>query len=120
MKKKRRYSAMLIFQYERRSTHAQSMCLTESRMITFNAADGREAIAYANNYGLKNERWFKDDDGERLRFRFLGISDALELGLEADDCEVWYDVNMRKSYRGRFEKIFISQSELIKRLKSTK
>lgn len=90
----KRYSAKLAFYYDNRRDCTVSIC--EERIVCFVAQNTKQALKSAKRIGKGAEYEFENSSAELISFEFIGIMDILELGIECDDEEVWYDVKRRK------------------------
>ena len=89
----RRFSTKLLFEWV--PSVPPKRCLCEERLVTFRAHSSRDALAKAKRLGRQGEFTYREQDGGRGRFQFLGILDLMELGVEAGANEVWWDVYQR-------------------------
>ncbi len=48
-----------------------------------------------NERVAKAQLKYKNSDGNAVHFEFVGVMDLLELGLECEPDEVWYDIRDR-------------------------
>lgn len=62
------------------------------RILHFPKGTRKNAIAQATQRGQDSEHTFENDLKQQVHYRFDGIKDVLELGVEADPDEVWYEV----------------------------
>jgi hypothetical protein len=86
-----RYAANLLFQYgiDRRS---QSRALCEKRIVVFNASNPKGALRRALQQGRRGQQSYRNADGERVRVRFVGIIDLIDLDLVDDPSEVYFSM----------------------------
>ncbi|UJB19070.1 MULTISPECIES: DUF4288 domain-containing protein [Lysobacter] len=108
-----RYSAKLLFQF-RVVVQGDSgiMRTCEERIIVFRAPGARRALAEAKRRGRKAQHDYRNSDGNRVFFEFVGVMDLLSLGPECDDEEVWYDIVVRKQPMERAAQLLPDESEL--------
>lgn len=106
-----RYSAKLLFYYDQGQAASRHYC--EERLISFTASDPSAAIEYAYDRGTVAEYEFTNGEERRVRFRFKGVSDIMELGSEAEEDEMWYTVGYRKTQGKR---LTLTKRELVERL----
>ncbi|MEX0641201.1 MAG: DUF4288 domain-containing protein [Pirellulales bacterium] len=92
-----RYSAKLTFWYDDGQDRSLAVC--EERIVTFDARGSKEAMKVAKRSGKQSEYKFGNESGKTIAFRFVGIMDILQLGIECQEGEVWYDVSKKKLSR---------------------
>lgn len=88
-----RYAAKLFFQFRvvvNGDSGIRRLC--EERMIVFWAKSARSALAEAKRRGRAAQHRYRNDEGNPVHFEFVGVMDLLELGVECDSDEVWYDI----------------------------
>ncbi len=88
-----RYCAKLLFQFRvvvNGDSRARRLC--EERMLVFRAASPRLALAEAKRRGRAAQHRYRNNAGEAVHFEFVGILDLLQLGVECEADEVWYDL----------------------------
>jgi len=92
-----RFSAKILFQFRpaARSSRAQ-MRLCEERIVRFDAASARGALAKAKEIARRASFTYRATDGGRVRFEPLGILELMELGVETVAGEVWWELCRRK------------------------
>lgn len=91
------YAAKLLFQFrhtpeERRDKRR----LCEERIILFEAASGKRALAVAKRRGKASQHAYRNCYGQMVHFEFVGVMDLLPIGPECEPGEVWYELRMRK------------------------
>ena|SRR5438093_597602 len=93
----RRFAAKLLFQFRpsRRSERSDT-ALCEERIVTFGAASSRAALAKAKQIARRATHSFRVVGGGRVNFEPVGIMELMELGVEAEPGEVWWDLYRRK------------------------
>jgi len=89
----RRFSTKLLFHWAPSVPPKRRLC--EERLVTFRARSTRDALAKAKRLGRQGEFTYREQGGGRGRFQFLGVLDLMELGVEAEANEVWWDVYQR-------------------------
>ncbi|HET6883578.1 MAG TPA: DUF4288 domain-containing protein [Pirellulales bacterium] len=91
-----RYAAKLLFQFKVSGAGWQNKRrLCEERIILLSAASARAALTMAKKRGRASQHSYDNSDGNRVNFQFVGVLDLLELGVECDEDEVWYEINER-------------------------
>lgn len=112
-----RYAAKLLFQFRVEiddDPGKRRVC--EERIINFKARSPCEALRRAKRRGREGEFSYKNSDGNKVSFQFVGIMDLMSLGIEADADEVWYDIRERLMPMEQREKILPKESALLSRL----
>ena len=89
----RRYSAKLLFQYRFIDGGGPAKrWLCEERIVLLHAASGRAALTLAKRKGKKAQYRYRNDEGVRIGFEFIGVMDLLYIDPECEADEVWYDI----------------------------
>ena len=63
--------------------------------MVFKAPTARDALAEAKRRGRASQFRYRNSDGNPVHFEFVGVIDLLELGIECEKDEVWYDIVQR-------------------------
>jgi len=110
----KRYSAKLLFQYRAALGENPNgiMRCCEERLILVSARTARAALSKAKAHGKKAERKGKGEAGNTYYFDFIGVMDLLEIGIECEPDEVWYDIRTRKLPMERKEKLIPPEEKL--------
>lgn len=110
----KRYSAKLLFQFRADLGNGKSdiMRRCEERMILIPARSAIPALNKAKRYGKKSEFTGEAEAGNAIYFEFIGVLDLLELGIECDPDEVWYDIIRLKQPSERRNELIPPESEL--------
>jgi hypothetical protein len=88
-----RYAARFLFQFRVMvSGNPGVRRLCEDRIIVLRAAGARSALTKARARGKAAEYRHSNADGTPVFFEFIGVTDLLELGVECEPDEVWYDI----------------------------
>ena len=87
-----RFSARLLFQFRIVASNAPRRRLCEERIITFTATHARAALAEARRRGRAGRLVFKNSDGDRIVFEFIGVMELLCLDPVCDPDEVWFRI----------------------------
>lgn len=91
-----RYAAKLLFQFRVIAADwVNKRRLCEERIILLEAMSAGEALRFAKKKGREAQHSYKNSDGNRVRFEFVGILDLLQLGVECEEGEVWYEIKER-------------------------
>lgn len=91
-----RYAAKLLFQFRVSSREWQNKRrLCEEMIVVFQAGSASDALKLAKRRGRSSQHSYKNSDGNRVYFEFVGVLDLLELGVECDADEVWYEIKER-------------------------
>jgi hypothetical protein len=108
-----RYSAKLLFQFRvTKGGDSGKRRLCEERIITINAPSARDALLKAKRSGRKSQNKYNNDDGNSVRFEFIGVVELLHLGAECAADEVWYDVIERLQPSERRRQFIPPESQL--------
>jgi Domain of unknown function (DUF4288) len=109
----KRYSAKLLFQFRvivEGESGKRRIC--EERIVVLGARSAERALAKAKRKGAKSEFSYTNDEGNPVHFEFVGVMDLLELGIECDKDEVWYDIVERLCPSERRHKLIPPEVEL--------
>jgi hypothetical protein len=75
------------------------------------------AVDKVFSYVKGKNRTFMNTAGHKVYFEFVGILDYISIGIECDDCEVWYDyVTMKEPMENRKKITFVTRADLRKKL----
>lgn len=108
-----RYAAMLLFQYRVVVGGKSSLMRTcEKRIIVLAAASAQAALTAAKRRGKAAQFSHKNSDNNPVHFEFIGILDLLELGIECEADEVWYDIITLKRPKERAKSILPPEQNL--------
>ena len=105
-----RYAAKLLFQF--RVGNDSKMRICEERTILLKTRSAKEALRQAKRKGRGAQHRYRNDEGEKVRFEFVGVMDLLYLGIECEDGEVWYDIRNRLTPMERKEKLIPKEADL--------
>ena len=90
------YSAKLLFEFcVFVSGKPGDRRLCEERLILVSAPSAREALREAARQGKASAYRYRNSDGNRIHFRFVGVVDLCHLGSECQLNEVWYAIGVR-------------------------
>jgi hypothetical protein len=93
-----RYAVKLLFDWNPDPvTGSRVMRLSEERIIVFTARSARAAVERAKRLGRQGELQY--DGG--LRLRFVGVLQLMELGVECEEGEVWWEFRRRRRAKER-------------------
>lgn len=88
------------------------MRLCEERIIVILARNASSALRKVKAYGKRKEFEGKAEAGNPIYFEFVGVTDLLELGVETEPEEVWYDIITMKQPSGRRDTLIPKESKL--------
>lgn len=109
-----RYSAKLLFQFRVVVDGASSKRrICEERIVIVRAHSAKAALSEAKKLGRLARYSYRNSDGQRVHFEFVGIIDFLHLGVERQSNEVWYDVRQLLNPMERKKEIIPSDSSLL-------
>ena len=108
-----RYAAKLLFQFRVMVDGDPGVMRTcEERIIVFRSASASKALVEAKRRGKSAQSVYRNGDGNPVHFEFVGVIELLELGVESDADEVWYDIVTRKQPMERAASVLPPESEL--------
>jgi len=108
-----RYAAKLLFQFRVTVDGDDGVMRTcEERIVVLHATHARDALARVKRHGRKAQHAYRNDDGNPVRFEFVGVLDLLHLGPECEENEVWYDIVTRKQPMERAAAILPDEASL--------
>jgi len=97
----RRFAAKLLFQFRpSRRAEGSTIALCEERIVTFSAGSPRAALLKAKQIARRASHSFPVAGGGRVQFEPVGIMELMELGVETEPGEVWWDL-YRRRVKGR-------------------
>ena len=112
-----RYAAKLLFQFHvdvDGDSGKRRLC--EERIINFKARSKDDALKKAQRRGKEGEHAYKNSDGNKVMFQFVGIMDLMSLGSEADADEVWYEIRERLMPMERRDVNLPKEADLLARM----
>lgn len=113
-KARKRYAAKLLFQYRVVvNGKASSRRVCEERVILFKAASDQKALSYAKKKGHRAENTYRNLQGDRVAFEFVGVRDIIQLGYECNPDEAWYDIKEMVSPMERRAQLIPSDQRLL-------
>lgn len=110
----RKFAAKLLFQYRvviDGEPNKRRIC--EERIINFNARGSRDALRHAKRVGKTAEHDNLNDEGNPVFFEFVGVLDLIELGVECEENEVWYDIKEMLTPMERKDKLLPTDDKLL-------
>ncbi len=109
-----RYSARMLFQFRADLGDGRSdvMRRCEDRIFVILARNANSALLKAKAYGKRKEFEGKAEAGNPIYFEFVGVTDLLELGIETEPEEVWYNIVTMKQPSERRDKLIPKECEL--------
>lgn len=108
-----RYAAKLLFQFRVTTPAGDGKRRTcEERIVLIEAPTARKALAEAKRRGKAAEFRYANDEGNPVRFEFVGVLELIGLGIGCDDDEAWYDITERLSPMERKAEIIPPDSQL--------
>jgi hypothetical protein len=108
-----RYAAKLLFQFRVTTPAGDGKRRTcEERIVLIEVPTARKALAQANRRGKAAAYRYVNDEGNPVRFEFVGVLELIGLGIECGDDEAWYDITERLSPMERKAEIIPSDSQL--------
>ena len=92
MKLKTRFAAKLLFQYRVGKQAESKFRICEERIVVLSKGTPESAYAEATRIGEKSCTTFVNDEGTPVAIEFIGVVDMMNLGLESEPNEVWYEI----------------------------
>jgi len=109
----KRYAAKLLFQFKVVLGGAPGKRrLCEERIVLLPARSAQAALTKAKTRGKRSEHRYTNDEGNLVCFEFVGVIDLLELGVECEADEVWYEITERLLPSERRSKLIPPESSL--------
>jgi hypothetical protein len=107
-----RYAAKLLFQFRVGRSEDSKFRTCEERIVIVNAKTMTQAYRSAERVGRQGQTRYKNDEGEQVHFEYIGVLDLMELGIEAEENEVWYEVKTLLQPMERKNKLIKSVAEV--------
>jgi hypothetical protein len=107
------YSAKLLFEFAvlvGGTIGVRRLC--EERLILIEASDAQAAVREARRQGRAAQYRYRNNEGNPVLFRFVGILDLVHLGIECQPNEVWYDITERVRPMERRRDILPAEADL--------
>jgi hypothetical protein len=107
------YAAKLLFEFcviTNGKPDARRLC--EERIVLVEAPSAAQAARLAQRQGKAGQHSYRNNDGGQVRFRFVGVLDLCQLGVECASNEVWYELRERVRPMERRRQIVPSLSRL--------
>lgn len=96
MKKKRRYAAKLLFQFRVIVNGESSQFRTVEEIIVLIKTDCAKSALNKVKYSAKNKEFsYLNNDGNTVFYEFIGVIDLIQLGIECEKNEVWYEIKTK-------------------------
>jgi Domain of unknown function (DUF4288) len=112
----KKYSFKLLFEYlVGKRLKARSFRFVESRIVIISSKSSNRAFSEADRLGKISEFNYINDDGDKVCFIYIGITDFIEHGIESEENEVWYDIGkMLNPYENRHKFVITDHRSAIK------
>ncbi len=111
--KKQRYAAKLLFQFRVMvDDKPGKMRLCEERIINCMATHARDALRIAKSAGKEAQHNYKNSDGNKVFFEFIGVMELISCDDVLNKNEVWYDIKTYRQPLERRNKLIPSESKL--------
>jgi len=88
------------------------MRLCEERIINCFASNAREALRISISEGKKAQHNFKNNDGNKVFFEFIGVMELISCDDVLDKNAVWYDIKTIKQPMERKTKLIPADKRL--------
>jgi hypothetical protein len=108
-----RYAAKLLFQFRvvvDGDPGKRRLC--EERIVLLKALTAKDALAKAKSKAKQGQHSYKNDEGNKVHFEFVGVLELLQLGIECDNDEVWYDIVERMLPSERRDRLIPPETKL--------
>ncbi len=89
-----------------------TMRLCEERIINCMATHARDALKIAKSMGKKAQHNYKNNDGNKVFFEFIGVMELISCDDVLNKDEVWYDIKTYRQPKERRNKLIPSESKL--------
>jgi hypothetical protein len=86
--------------------------ICEERIIAFFAPNAHAALREAKRRGRAAQHRYKNNDGNPVRFEFIGVLELLRIDPVCKEDEVWYDITERVRPMERRASIIPPESRL--------
>ena len=110
-----RFSAKLLFQYRVGGSKRSKFRICEERIITLRSKSAIGAIREAKKIAKNSQACYVNDDGNKIFVEFVGLLDFMEIGIESDENEVWYEIKTILRPMERKNKIIPPDEKLLTR-----
>ena len=110
----KKYSAKLLFQFraDLGGGKSDTMRRCEERIILLSARNAQSALRKAKAHGKRSELEGTAEAGNPILFEFIGVMDMIEVGIECEPEEVWYEYRFRKLPMERKDRFIPPEEEL--------
>lgn len=108
-----RFSAKLLFQYRIGGPKQSKFRICEERIVTLRNKSAAGAIREAKKIAKNSQSCYLNDDGNKVFIEFVGLLDFMELGVESDENEVWYEIKTMLRPMERKNKIIPPDEKLL-------
>ena len=89
----KRFSAKLLFQFRVQINGDDGIYRTvEERICTVAARSAADALRLFKVNARETEIQYINNDGNKVFFEFIGVMEMIELGIECNKNEVWYEI----------------------------
>jgi hypothetical protein len=113
MKKKRRYAAKLLFQFRVVINGESSQFRTVEEVIVLIKADCAKSAISKIKYSAKNKEFsYLNNDENMVYYEFIGVIDLIQLGMECEKNEVWYEIKTKLKPMENKKKFIPEEQEL--------
>lgn len=92
IRSKARFAAKLLFQYRVGREGESKFRICEERIVILSKRTPESAYAEAIGIGKASCESFVNEEGKSVAIEFVGIVDMMDLGLESESNEVWYEI----------------------------
>ncbi len=96
MEIKKRYAAKLFFQFRVVINGESSKFRTvEERIVLIKSDSAKSALNKVKRSAKRKEFSYRNNDGNMVFYEFIGVIDLMQLGIECEKNEVWYEIKTK-------------------------
>jgi hypothetical protein len=96
METKKRYAAKLFFQFRVVINGESSKFRTVEELIVLIKSDcAKSALDKIKSIAKNKEYSYLNNDGNTVFYEFIGVIDLIQLGIECEKNEVWYEIKTK-------------------------
>lgn len=116
----KRFAAKLLFQFRVGRSEESKLRTCEERIVIVNAKTMTQGYRSAERIGKKAQTRYKNNQGDLVHFEYVGLLDLMELGIECEENEVWYEVKTLLQPMERKDKLVKSVAKVAQQHKAAK
>lgn len=113
MEIKKRYAAKLFFQFRVVVNGESSKFRTvEERIVLIKSDSAKSALNKVKRSAKRKEFSYRNNDGNMVFYEFIGVIDLMQLGIECERNEVWYEIKTKLKPMENKKKLIPEEHEL--------